>query len=375
VIDLMIPLLAIWDSIYGALSTMMQPIYWAVSGILVLFHSLWSNVFDENSGAAWTLAIISMTVLIRTLLIPLFVKQINSARNMQLLQPKIQALQKKHGTDKQKLGEEQMKLYKEEGVNPAASCVPLLIQMPILLSLFRVLQGVADGQIRGTFFKDNPDLVTSLAQANLFGAGLSDRLGAGFPPIGATQILGGFLVIAMVTTLFITQLQLMRKNMPPEALTGPLAQQQKMMLYIFPVMYLFSGFVIPIGVLIYWFTTNLWTMVQQALLIRNNPAPNTPAYIDWEDRLRAKGKDPKEVVAAKLAKRKRKKSTKSTSRTVGGATAVAVADGDEETPSTPSTPSVARQEVTRSTVRNANGKTVVSRQQPRSTTRSTRKKK
>lgn len=371
-IDLMIPLLAIWDSIYGALSTMMQPIYWAVSGILVLFHSLWSNVFDEDSGAAWTLSIISMTVLIRTLLIPLFVKQINSARNMQLLQPKIQALQKKHGSDRQKLGEEQMKLYKEEGVNPAASCVPLLIQMPILLSLFRVLQGVADGQIRGRFFKDNPDLVTSLAQANLFGAGLSDRLGAGFPPIGATQILGGFLVIAMVSTLFITQLQLMRKNMPPESLTGPLAQQQKMMLYIFPVMYLFSGFVIPIGVLIYWFTTNLWTMVQQALLIRNNPAPNTPAYIDWEDRLRAKGKDPKDVIAAKLAKRSRKRKTSTSSRTVGGATAVVADDGAEETPSKPS---VARQEVTRSTVRSADGKTVVSRQQPRSTTRSTRKKK
>ncbi len=371
-IDLMIPLLAIWDSIYGALSTMMQPIYWAVSGILVLFHSLWSNVFDPNSGAAWTLAIISMTVLIRTLLIPLFVKQINSARNMQLLQPKIQALQKKHGTDKQKLGEEQMKLYKEEGVNPAASCVPLLIQMPILLSLFRVLQGVADKTPRGHFFKSNPDLSASLRNAEIFGAGLSDRIPNGFPPLGPTQILGALLVIAMVTTLFITQLQLMRKNMPPEALTGPLAQQQKMMLYIFPIMYLFSGFVIPIGVLIYWFTTNLWTMVQQALLIRNNPAPNTPAYIDWEERLRAKGKDPKEVVAAKLAKRSRKKKTKHTPRTVGGATAVSVADGDDETPSKPS---VARQEVTRSTVRNANGKTVVSRQQPRSTTRSTRKKK
>ncbi|MGO1383458.1 MAG: membrane protein insertase YidC [Arachnia sp.] len=369
---MMIPLLAIWDSFYGALSTMMQPIYWAVSGILVLFHSLWSGAFDADSGAAWTLSIISMTVLIRTLLIPLFVKQINSARNMQLLQPKIQALQKKHAGDKQKLGEEQMKLYKQEGVNPAASCVPLLIQMPILLSLFRVLQGVADGQIRGKFFKDNPDLVASLAQADLFGAGLSDRLGAGFPPIGATQILGGFLVIAMVTTLFITQLQLMRKNMPPEALTGPLAQQQKMMLYIFPIMYLFSGFVIPIGVLIYWFTTNLWTMVQQALLIRNNPAPNTPAYIDWEERLRAKGKDPKEVIAAKQAKRSRKKTAKTSSRTVGGATAVVVADGEEETPSKPS---VARQEVTRSTVRSTNGKTVVSRQQPRSTSRSTRKKK
>ncbi len=371
-IDLMIPLLAIWDSIYGALSTMMQPIYWAVSGLVVLFHNLWSRLFEADSGVAWTLAIISMTILIRTMLIPLFVKQINSARNMQLLQPKIQALQKKHGTDKQKLGEEQMKLYKSEGVNPAASCVPLLIQMPILLSLFRVLQGVASGQVRGKWFKDNPDLVQSLNQAELFGAGLSDRIGAGFPPIGPTQILGAFLVIAMVSTLFITQLQLMRKNMPPEALTGPLAQQQKMMLYIFPVMYLFSGFVIPIGVLIYWFTTNLWTMVQQALLIRNNPAPNTPAYIDWEERLRAKGKDPKEVVAAKLAKRSRKKNAKTTTRTVGGATAVAVADGDEDTEVKPS---VARQEVTRSTVRNANGKTLVSRQQPRSTTRSTRKKK
>ncbi len=369
----MIPLLAIWDSIYGALSTMMQPIYWAVSGILVLFHSLWSNVFDPESGAAWTLSIISMTVLIRTLLIPLFVKQINSARNMQLLQPKIQALQKKYGSDRQKLGEEQMKLYKEEGVNPAASCVPLLIQMPILLALFRVLQGVADNQIRGKFFRDNPDLVSSLQRAEFLGAGLSDRLPDGFPPLGGTQILGAFLVIAMVTTLFITQLQLMRKNMPPEALTGPMAQQQKMMLYIFPVMYLFSGFIIPIGVLMYWFTTNLWTMVQQALLIRNNPAPNTPAYIDWEERMRAKGKDPKEVLAAKLAKRKRKKNGSGTaSRTVGGATAVAAEDGAAETSAKPS---VARQEVTRNTVRNANGKTVVARQQPRSTTRSSRKKK
>lgn len=371
-IDLMIPLLAIWDSIYGALSTMMQPIYWAVSGILVMFHSLWSNVFDSDSGAAWTLSIISMTVLIRTLLIPLFVKQINSARNMQLLQPKVAALQKKHGSDRQKLGEEQMKLYKEEGVNPAASCLPLLIQMPILLSLFRVLQGVADKTPRGFFFKDNPDLAASLRNAQIFGAGLSDRIPNGFPPIGATQILGAILVIAMVTTLFITQLQLMRKNMPPEALTGPMAQQQKMMLYIFPVMYLFSGFVIPIGVLIYWFTTNLWTMVQQALLIRNNPAPNTPAFIDWEERMIARGKDPKEVMAAKLAKRKRKKkAATSSSRTVGGATAVAV---DEGTQDSDSKPGVARQQVSRSTVRNADGRTVVSRQQPRSNTRATRKK-
>ncbi len=373
-IDLLIPLLAIWDTLYGALSTMMQPIYWAVSGILVLFHRLWAPVFGTDSGVTWTLAIISMTVLIRTLLIPLFVKQINSARNMQLLQPKIQALQKKHGSDRQKLGEEQMKLYKEEGVNPAASCVPLLIQMPILLSLFRVLQGVADKTPRGHFFKTNPDLSESLRNAELFGAGLSDRIPNGFPPIGPTQILGVVLVIAMVTTLFITQLQLMRKNMPPEALTGPLAQQQKMMLYIFPIMYLFSGAVIPIGVLIYWFTTNLWTMVQQGLLIRNNPAPNTPAFVDWEDRMRAKGKDPDEIMAARAAKRRRTKTASTTSRTVGGATAVATVDGEADE-TAEAKPTVARQQVSRTTVKNADGKSVVVRQQPRTTTRAARKKK
>lgn len=373
-IDLLIPL-SVWDSIYGGLSTMMQPIYWAVSGLMVLFHKLWAPVFGTDSGVTWTLAIVSMTILIRTLLIPLFVKQINSARNMQLLQPKIQALQKKHGADRQKLGEEQMKLYKEEGVNPAASCLPLLIQMPILLSLFRVLQGVADNTVRGKFFKDNPALVKSLQQAELFGAGLSDRIPNGFPPIGPTQLLGAFLVISMVTTLFITQLQLMRKNMPPEALTGPLAQQQKMMLYIFPVMYLFSGFVIPIGVLIYWFTTNLWTMVQQGLLIRNNPAPNTPAYIDWEERMRKKGKDPEAVVAARLAKRRRKKGGAATSRTVAGASSPTEVEDAEQDAAAEAKPTVSRQQVTRSTVRNVDGKSVVTRQQPKSTTRAARKKK
>lgn len=372
-IDLLIPL-SIWDSIYGALSTMMQPIYWAVSGLMVLFHKLWAPVFGTDSGVTWTLAIISMTVLIRTLLIPLFVKQINSARNMQLLQPKIQELQKKHGSDRQKLGEEQMKLYKEEGVNPAASCLPLLIQMPILLSLFRVLQGVADNTIRGHFFKVNPDLVASLQQAELFGAGLSNRIPDGFPPIGATQIVGVFLVISMVITLFITQLQLMRKNMPPEALTGPLAQQQKMMLYIFPIMYLFSGAIIPIGVLIYWFTTNLWTMVQQGLLIRNNPAPNTPAFIDWEERMRAKGKDPAEVMAARAAKRRSKKSVPSASRTVSGS-APSNVEATSDDVATAAKPTVSRQQVTRSTVRTVDGKSVVTRQQPRSTTRAARKKK
>ena len=373
---LLIPM-SIWDSIYGALSTMMQPIYWAVSGLVVFFHWLLSFVLPPDSGVTWTLSIILLTVTIRILLIPLFVKQINSARNMQLIQPKVQELQKKYGSDRQKMGEETMKLYKEEGVNPMASCMPLLLQMPIFLALFRVLQGVADDQIRGYFFKDNPQLVTSLQNAEIFGAGLAERV---FPlqPFGATQVVGIVLVILMVGTLFITQLQLMRKNMPPEALTGPMAQQQKMMLYLFPVMYAASSVVIPIGVLIYWLTTNIWTMGQQGILIRNNPAPNTPAFIDWEERMIAKGKDPKQIMAEREAKRRRK-SNPSAGRTVAGSTTTSTVttsagsgDGEE---AAESTTTVARQQVTRQTVRTTDdGKTVVVRRQPKQQTRSTRKK-
>ena len=369
--ELLIPL-SIWDSITGALSTMMQPLYWAVSGLVVLFHYLWSLVLPADSGVTWALAIVFLTVFIRILLIPLFVKQINSSRSMQLLQPKIKKLQEQYGSDRQKLGEETMKLYKEEGVNPAASCMPLLLQMPIFLALFRVLQGVADGAVRGGFFVKNPHLVKSLQQAELFGAGLADRV---FPltPFGATQVFGFILVACMVVTLFITQMQLMRKNMPPEALNGPMAQQQKMMMYMMPIIMAFSSTFIPIGVLLYWLTTNLWTMGQQGILIRNNPTPNTPAFIHWEERMIAKGKDPKQIMEQRRAKRQRVK-TAPASRTVAGATTGVVDSGEPD--NEPAERKVVRQQVARETVRTTpEGKRVVVRRQPKAQSRAARKKK
>lgn len=372
-IDLFVSL-SIWDSIYGGLSTMMQPLYWVVSGLLVGAHWIWGVWLGLPSGAAWTLAIISLTIVVRTAMIPLFVKQINSSRNMQLLQPKMQELQKKYGADRERLGQETMKLYREEGVNPMASCFPLLVQMPIFLALFRVLLGVSDNTVRGTWLKDRPELVRSLQEAELFGAGLADRI---FPltPFGPTQVLGIVLVVLMVAALFVTQLQLMRKNMPPEALKGQMAQQQKMMLYIFPVIYAVSSTVIPIGVLLYWLASNVWTMGQQGLLIRNNPAPNTPAYIDWEERLRAKGKDPDEVMRQRREKRNRKKGRPAaTTRTVGSPASPTEAPGDVAVAE--EKPKVQRQQVSRPTVRtDANGKRIVTRQQPRQQSRAQRKKK
>ena len=104
------------------------------------------------------------------------------------------------------------------------------------------------------------------------------------------QILAGVLVVAMTLTTFLTQRQLMSKNMPADALTGPYAQQQKMLLYVLPVVFAVGGIAFPIGVLLYWTTSNLWTMGQQFYVIRNNPAPNTEAFRAKEARDAAKRK-------------------------------------------------------------------------------------
>ena len=147
--------LSIWDPFVSIGSTIIQPLYWVVSGILVLFHSVWSPVFGASNGWTWALSIVSLTVVIRVALIPLFVKQIKSSRSMQLLQPKVRELQKKYGHDREKLGAETMKLYKENNANPLASCLPLLIQMPIFLALFRVLDGAARNIPRGHWLQQD----------------------------------------------------------------------------------------------------------------------------------------------------------------------------------------------------------------------------
>lgn len=374
-IDLLIPL-SIWDSFYGVLSAMMQPLYWAVSGLVVLFHAMWSPLFSAESGWSWVLAIVFLTMFIRTLLIPLFVKQIQSARNMQLLGPKQRELQKKYGHDRERYGQEIMKMYREEGVNPMASCMPILLQMPIFLALFRVLDGAARGQVRGYWFQVNPDLVASLNKSTIFGVSMADTFmpqnGAPFT-FGATQVFTGVLVIAMVAVLFITQLQLMRKNMPPESLTGPMAQQQKVMLWLFPLIFAFSGMMFPVGVLVYWLTSNIWTMCQQYILIHNNPAPNTPAYIDWEERMRRKGKDPREIERQRAEKRRK---SVSPSRTVATATEVVDQNTATENDAEAAPPQVKRQQMNRQTRKTTDGgRQVVQRSQPARNTRAARKKK
>ena len=232
------------------------------------------------------LSIIGLTLVIRAALIPLFVKQIKSSRNMQLIQPKVKELQKKYGHDRERLAQETMKLYKDSGTNPFASCLPILLQMPIFFTLFSLLNNASKGEPKGILTKEQAE---QFGDAELFGTiQISDTFlkADGHVP---TMALAAFLVLAMTATTFLTQRQLMSKNMPKDALTGPYAQQQKLLLYVLPIVFAVGGIAFPIGVLFYWTTSNLWTMGQQFYVIRNNPAPGTEAERAKVERDKAQG--------------------------------------------------------------------------------------
>ncbi len=274
-------------------SAIMTPLYYAVSAVLLGWHWVFEHVPGLSDGWTWVLSIVGLTVTIRAMLIPLFVKQIKSSRNMQLLQPKIKELQKKYAHDRERLTQEQMKLWKDTGTNPFASCLPLLAQMPVFFALFRTIDQAAKAPednlekgVRGFF---NVDYIESLQNAKIFGGRIADTF------MNAehleTRIIAILLVIVMCATQFLTQRQLMAKNMPADALNGPYAQQQKMLLYVLPPVFAVGGIFFPLGVLFYWVTSNFWTMGQQFYVIRRNPAPGTPAFKAKQDRDAAKGKD------------------------------------------------------------------------------------
>src|SRR6187549_2885377 len=118
----------------------MTPLYYVISAVLVAWHWMFESLgMDPNSGLTWVLSIIGLTITVRAALIPLFVRQIKSSRNMQLIQPRVRELQKKYGHDRERLAQETMKLYKDSGTNPFASCLPIILQMPIFLALFRLI--------------------------------------------------------------------------------------------------------------------------------------------------------------------------------------------------------------------------------------------
>ncbi len=263
-------------SFFGAIgSFIMQPLYYVISVVLVGWHEVWSQVLPPESGAAWALSIVGLTLVIRAALIPLFVKQIKSSRNMQMLQPKVKELQKKYGHDRERLA------AGDDGALQGGRDQPVRL-LPADPAADADLPGAVPAARPGREERGTAHGVLTahpgeqFADAELFGVPISKTFLTADGDIGV-QVMALVLVTAMLVTTFLTQRQLMTKNMPDSAMTGPYAQQQKMLLYVLPVVFAVGGVAFPIGVLIYWTVSNLWTMGQQFYVIRRNPAPGTPA--------------------------------------------------------------------------------------------------
>jgi YidC/Oxa1 family membrane protein insertase len=282
---------------------LLWPIKWLIEFILVTFHNLYVAVgLGGDTGLSWVLSIVSMVLVVRAALIPVFVRQIKSQRNMMLAQPELLKLQKKYKgkTDREsreRMAREQMDLYKRTGSNPFSSCLPLLLQAPIFMGLFFTLND-AQANKQGVGLLTS-DLAASFSQAQIWGAKLSDTF-FGSPELNV-KIIAGIMIVLMSASQFITQKQIMAKNQNPEVMNSQFMQTQKILLYVLPLVFLVSGLTFPLGVMTYWLISNFWTMGQQFFVIRNMPQPGSPAYHARQERLRKKGKltdpEPTKVVA------------------------------------------------------------------------------
>ena len=281
------------------LNNILQVIEIPVSYILVGWYRALAFIgFDGASGWTWALAIVGLVVTIRVILIPLFVKQIRSQRAMQLLAPDLKKIQakykgKKDQASREAMSRETMELYQKHKTNPLASCLPLLIQSPIFLALYRVLATHLKPDGDGVFHPFGA-ITAKLAQeaheSTIFGASISQSFNQA--ETLSVRLVAGALIVAMVATTFLTQRQITRKNMPASALEGPMAQQQKMLMYFMPFIFVFTGPFFPLGVLIYWTTTNLWSMGQQYYVIKRNPTPGSEAYKAYQAKQAAKHREP-----------------------------------------------------------------------------------
>src|SRR6478735_7075277 len=276
--------------------TILWPIKWVIEAILVGFHWLWTSIgLDPAAGITWVLSIVGLVLVVRAALIPIFVRQIKSQRKMLEVAPQLKKIQDKYRGKKDQFSREAMQretmaLYQRAGTNPLASCLPLLIQMPIFFALFSVLNEANKGHAGVGLM--SPELAKQFGSASLFGiAPLHDSIQSALakdPVEVVVVVIALVMVVIMTASQFITQLQIMSKNQTPEMKASPMYRQQRILLYILPLVFAFSGFAFPIGVMFYWLTSNIWTMVQQFLVIRNMPTPGSEAAFAREARLARK---------------------------------------------------------------------------------------
>ncbi|GAA3788682.1 hypothetical protein GCM10022226_04200 [Sphaerisporangium flaviroseum] len=253
----------------------LEPLYTAVAKVIAWIHAAYSVIIPPDNGLNWALTIITLTVLMRLLIFPLFLKQMRSSKKMQELAPKVQELRKKYKNDKQRMNQEVMKLYQTAGANPLGGCLPVVAQFPIFISVFTVLRAMSEDK---ALYGMTQELVDSARSAHIFGAPIPATFftsaheieGLGADPIVTKIVLGIFVAVSSATT-FLTVRQSVTRSMA-QMPDNPMAQQQKILMYISPLFAVFS-LNFALGLILYWVTTNLWTLGQQHWFYSRHPMP------------------------------------------------------------------------------------------------------
>ena len=244
----------------------------ALGSVLAFFYQI------TNS---YGMAIILLTVVVRLLLFPLTLKQTRSMQGMARLQPEVKKLQAEHGSDKQKLNAEMMDLYRREKINPAAGCLPLLLQFPVFFGLYQVIRGLTNTGSLSWLQVQVPTprhlaKNTEMYRAIIEGGGKLKSFGLNLAE-SASSVTGGFgsrlpyllMVLGIAGTGFAQQI---RANKLNPATTAQAAQMQQIM-KILPVGFALFCFQAQAGLVVYWLASNIWTLVQQEVLNKTNPKP------------------------------------------------------------------------------------------------------
>jgi YidC/Oxa1 family membrane protein insertase len=248
-------------------------IYYPVSFILWVWHKAFGYFFGEASGITWALAVVFLVFTLRAILYKPFVGQVRSMRKMQEFQPEIAKLRKKYANDKQKQTEEMQRLQKEHGVNPLGGCLPIFVQVPVFIGLFHVLREFKPGKTENYFFDAKGN--ASFIDASFFGAKLGAWVTQGDEALRAmgtsvTQMIIVMTPLMIAAGIFthITARHSVARQTAAQGENPQTAIMNKLMLYIFPIGVVVGAPFLPLAVLLYWVSNNLWTLGQQYVVYR-----------------------------------------------------------------------------------------------------------
>jgi YidC/Oxa1 family membrane protein insertase len=263
----------------------------AFSPLISLFEAIMVFIHGHIVGGSWGLSIVGLTVLIRAILVPLTYRQLKSMQEMQRLAPELSALKEKYKDDKQRQQQEMMNFYKERGINPLASCLPLILQLPVFISLFYMLRTDLKKHICGTqlvsYYNQNAENV-KLHLASTYKAASHITTVAKLPSKFVENTTcntvaphsGKFLFLPDITSkatgvVLVVLILLYVGSQVGSTLiaTATADPTQRRMMLLLPLIFVVILYRYPAGLLVYWITTNLWTIGQQFLIRRRLPPP------------------------------------------------------------------------------------------------------